>query len=70
MPSPELLQSVSRKAVTLRANALGRIADFPDLFSPHWRPQEGATVATEDGDIPEDWADYTQSLKRPNRWAD
>eukprot|EP00969_Alexandrium_andersonii_P319449 14111688-Alexandrium_andersonii.AAC.1 len=46
------------------------MCDKPDLFSPHWRPQEGATVATEDGDVPEDWADYIQSLKRANRWVD
>eukprot|EP00969_Alexandrium_andersonii_P163775 7238658-Alexandrium_andersonii.AAC.1 len=53
-PSAELLQALGRKAVTLRANVIGRILDHPDLFSPHWRCQEGATVATEDGDVPED----------------
>eukprot|EP00969_Alexandrium_andersonii_P171401 7576900-Alexandrium_andersonii.AAC.1 len=33
LPSPELLQSVPRKAVSLRATVLGRICDKPETVS-------------------------------------
>eukprot|EP00969_Alexandrium_andersonii_P244302 10794706-Alexandrium_andersonii.AAC.1 len=62
-PTPDLLKSLGTKAVSLRATVIGHLADKEALFSPLWRPFEGATVTTEDGDIPEDWKDYVVSLK-------